>query len=50
MHCGRDAAIGMDPIPAKQDIVCALAVDDEERGRDSVVSNGQIHTKDTLSF
>jgi hypothetical protein len=50
MHYGRDATVGMDPIPTKQDVVCALTVNDEERGRDSLVFDGQIHTKDTLSF
>jgi hypothetical protein len=40
----------MDPIPTKQNVVCALAVNDKERGQDSLVSNGQIHTKDTLSL
>jgi hypothetical protein len=50
MHCGRDAAVGVHPIPTEQDVVCAFAVNDEEGGRDSLVSNGQIHTKDTLSF
>jgi hypothetical protein len=34
VHHGRDAAIGVDPIPPKYDSVCTLAVDDEERGWD----------------
>jgi hypothetical protein len=50
MHCGGDATVGMNPIPAKQDVVCALATDDEERSQDGLVSDGQIHTKDALSL
>jgi hypothetical protein len=30
--------------------VTNFAVDDEERGRDGLVSNGEVYTEDALSF
>jgi hypothetical protein len=40
VRCGGDAIVGMNPIPTKQDIVGTLAINDEERGRDGIISDG----------
>jgi hypothetical protein len=48
VHRGRNAAVGVNPIPPKLDGVSTLVVDDKERGGDSLASHGQIHIKDAL--
>src|SRR6185503_2837350 len=50
MHCGRDTAVGVDPIPPKQYRICTLAVDDEERSRDRLAANCQLHVKNSHCF
>ena len=41
VHCRRDAAIGMDPVTTKEQIVRPFAVDDEESSRQSLTPNRQ---------
>jgi hypothetical protein len=50
VHHRRDAAVGTNPIPPKQDSACTLVVNDEERSWDSLASHSQIHVENALCF
>ena len=46
MHHGRYAAVGVDPISAKQSQVLSVGIDDEEGCIGRLLADGQLHVED----